>query len=126
MSLAEDRANMTYRKVGNVYLPEYQEDEEELVTPDTVGRYGMMRAEFLYDERPGIYSVMGMRSTLLPHLKEINQTAEEMRDRIIRKKKEEQGLTEQMKNEDPLGWAAAMRQIHLETESMILRELIEV
>ncbi len=126
MSLEEDRANMTYRKVGNVYLPEYQEDEEELVTPETVGRYGMMRAEFLYDEKPGTYSVMGMNNTLLPHLKEVNETAEEMRERMIRKKKEERGLTEQMKNEDPLAWAAAMRQITLEAESLILRELIEV
>ncbi|NCF00439.1 MULTISPECIES: TnpV protein [unclassified Emergencia] len=126
MNLEKERAEITYRKVGDVYLPEFQEDDEELIMEETVGKYGMRRARFLYEEKGATYSSMNLKGTLLPHLKEVNQTAEEMRENLIRKQAEDLGLSEKMKNEDPIKWANQMLQITMEVESTIERNLITI
>ncbi|NCF00600.1 TnpV protein [Emergencia sp. 1XD21-10] len=120
------KEEISYRKMGNVYLPEFQEDSEELIMEETVGKYGMMRARFLYEEKGATYSSMNLQGTLLPHLKEVNQTAEEMREMLIQKRVEALGLSEEMKNENPIKWVSSMQQITMEVENAIERELITI
>ena len=63
---------ITYTRVGDYYLP-------NLVAPESpkVGRWGMLRFNYLRKHREALYTIMLMEGTLNPHLEEIDRQAQE-------------------------------------------------
>ena len=61
---------------------------------------------------------------LMEHLHEIDRTANERLDHMIPLMKEQEGVTEQLKAVDQLGWVARMNSIKHRVEETILDELI--
>ncbi len=62
--------------------------------------------ENLKQNRPSTVGVMRMNGTLEGYLKEVNQEATEMLETLIRQYAKPEGVTEALKREDQLGWAA--------------------
>ena len=72
------------------------------------------------------YSTMLMDGTLNSHLKEIQETATERVEQIIKQLKAKSNLTEDMKNTDMLYWVGMMNNFKNQAEEIIFNELINV
>ena len=69
---------------------------------------------------------MFMNGTLNKHLKKIQETAQKRIDIIIEELKQQNNLTEEMKNTNQLYWAGMMNNFKNEAEEIVLNELIYV
>ena len=111
--------NLSYRQEGDFLLPELEAE-----TPSTLGRYGRMRERYLREERPVLYNRLILSGKLTAHLTEIDRTASQRLELLMRSLKKSMGLTEQMKASDPMKWTGLMNNAKAKAEEMILSELI--
>ena len=114
---------LTYRtengmRIPDLMLPPQPEGE--------IGKYGRMRLEFLKAHRRGTYGVMKANATLKQYLLEIDRTATETVEKLTKELARNAGVTEQMKNEDPLRWIGLMNSCKMAAEETVLRDLIHV
>ena len=103
------------------YLPDW-----ELPKQRELGCYGKMRAEFLKENHKVLYQAMLIKGTLNEHCAEVEDTVYERLDRMVKAMARADGLTEEMKNTDPLRWVGMMNNYKNCAEEMILSELIFV
>ncbi len=96
-----------YLKSGNYYIPALTVSDECY----NIGKYGMLRREYLRKHRQGLYTVMLLNGTLLKHLAEIDKTCHEMLDRIIPQMAEREGVNEELKAADQMEWVRRMNSI---------------
>ena len=103
------------------YLPDW-----ELPEQSELGRYGRMRAEFLKENHKGLYQAMLIKGTLNEHCAEVEDTAYERLDRMVKAMAKADGITEEMKNSNPLRWVGMMNNYKSCAEEIIISELIYV
>ena len=110
---------ITYTRGGDYYLP-------NLAAPESpkVGRWGMLRFNYLRKHREALYTIMLMEGTLNPHLEDVDRQAQEMEQHLISQLAQQEGITEQMKAENQLEWVARMNGIRNRAEQIVLNELI--
>ena len=118
----ENKYGIEYTKVGDYYLPNLVLEKEKIV----LNKYGRMRLNFLKENKKAEYTIMFVNGTLNKHLKEIQETAEKRIDIIIEQLKEQNNLTEEMKNTDQLYWVSMMNNFKNTAEEIVLNELIYV
>lgn len=103
-------------------MPNLILEKEKIV----LNKYGRMRLNFLKENRKAEYTIMFVNGTLNKHLKEIQETAEDRIDLIIEQLKEQNNITEEMKNTDQLYWVSMMNNFKSTAEEIVLNELIYV
>ena len=110
---------ITYTLVGDYYRP-------NLAAPESpkVGRWGMLRFNYLRKHREALYTIMLIENTLNPHLEEIDRQAQEMEQQLISQLAQQEGITEQQKAENQLEWVAQMNNIRNRADEIILNDLI--
>ena len=118
----ENKYGIEYTKVGDYYMPNLILEKEKIV----LNKYGRMRLKFLKENRKAEYMIMFTKGTLNKHLKEIQETAEKRINIIIEQLKQQNNLTEEMKNTDQLYWVSMMNNFKSTAEEIILKELIYV
>ena len=89
-----------------------------------IGKYGLMRMNYLKEHRPVIYNQLILSGKLYAHLGEIEQTCQERLDRMIPKMKAGEGVTEALKAADQMEWVRRMNSIHNRVEEIILAEIV--
>ncbi|MBP3448165.1 MAG: TnpV protein [Clostridia bacterium] len=113
----------TYTKVGDYYIP-------NISVPDTkkynIGKYGRLHAKFIKENRPCFYSMKMIDGTWLAYLEEIDTSAREMVDKIIKDLVIKRGVTEELKATDQFAWVSAMQQIKHTAEEIVYNDLIFV
>lgn len=119
----ENKYGIEYTKIGDYYMPNLVLEKEEKIV---LNKYGRMRLKFLKENKKAEYMIMFTKGTLNKHLKEIQQTAQERIDLIIEQLKEQNNLTEEMKNTDQLYWVSMMNNFKNTAEEIVLNELIYV
>lgn len=118
----ENKYGIEYTKQGDYYIPNLVLEREKII----LNKYGKMRLKFLKENRKAEYTIMFVNGTLNKHLKEIQETAEKRINIIIEQLKQQNNLTEEMKNTDQLYWVGMMNNFRNTAEEIILRELIYV
>lgn len=118
----ENKYGIEYTKVGDYYMPNLVLEKEKIM----LNKYGRMRLKFLKENKKAEYTIMFVNGTLNKHLKEIQETARERIDIIIEQLKQQNNLTEEMKNTDQLYWVGMMNNFKNTAEEIILNELIYV
>ena len=110
---------ITYTRVGDYYLP-------NLAAPEgpKVGRWGMLRFNYLRKHREALYTIMLMENTLNPHLEEIDRQAQEMEQQLISQLAQQKNLTEKLKADNQMEWVARMNSIRHRADEIVLNELI--
>ena len=76
------------------------------------------------NHRKSLFNRLLMNGGLNPHLTEIEQTAMERLELQSKQMAAQEGVTEQMKNSDPLAWIQRMTSIRNRVEETILHDLI--
>ena len=110
---------LTYRKVGDYYLP-------NLTPPESpkVGKYGMLRRTCLRNHHRGLYTGMMLSGTLNAHLEEVDRNANEMLERLVKQMAKAQGITERLKADDQMEWVRRMNAIRAAAEEIIMMEIV--
>ena len=118
----ENKYGIEYTKVGDYYLPNLVLEKEKII----LNKYGRLRLKFLKENRKAEYTIMFVNGTLNKHLQEIQETVQNTIDIIIEQLKQQNNLTEEMKNTDQLYWVSMMNNLKNMAEEIILNELIYV
>lgn len=105
-----------------IYYPNLQLPENKEIRP--IGLYGSLRQKFLREHRPALYMKLVLSGTLTTHLADINETAQNRIEFLIRQMAEQQGITEQLKSSDWLKWLQTMNNIHHTAQEIVFSELI--
>ena len=110
---------LTYRKVGDYFIPNLEVPESP-----KIGKYGMLRRSYLRRDHQGIYTGLLLSGKLNKHLEEVDQQADEMVKRLVSQMVKLQGVTEELKAQDQLKWAGVMNNIRAAAEEIVLKELV--
>ena len=119
----ENKYGIEYTKVGDYYIPNLVLEKKEKII---LNKYGRLRLKFLKENKKAEYTIMFMNGTLNKHLKKIQETAQKRIDIIIEELKQQNNLTEEMKNTDQLYWVGMMNNFKNQAEEIVLKELIYV
>ena len=119
----DERTGIEYHLEGDYYIPNLAMPKQEKII---LNKYGRMRLKFLKENKKAEYTIMFVNGTLNKHLKEIQETAQERINLIIEQLKQQNNLTEEMKNTDQLYWVSMMNNFKNTAEEIILNELIYV
>ena len=109
-----------YTLRGDYYFPDIAVPDEHMA----IGRYGRMRRAYLEKHRPGLYERLILSGKLYEHLAETDQVCRARMERMIGRMAEVEGVNEQLKASDQLGWVSRMNSIHQRAEEIILEELV--
>lgn len=118
----DNKYGIEYTKVGDYYMPNLVLEKEKNV----LNKYGRMRLKFLKENKKAEYMIMFTKGILNKHLKEIQEIAQERVDIIIEQLKQQNNLTEEMKNTNQLYWVGMMNNLKNTAEEIVLKELIYV
>ncbi len=109
-----------YARDGDYYIPNLKAPEGKF----NIGKYGRLHSIFIKENRPCLYSSKMLKGTWLAYLKEIDTTAKEMVDKLVKDLAIKQGITEELKAKDQMTWVAAMNGIKHSAEEIVLREFV--
>ena len=113
--------DITYTKHGDYYYPDLALPSQP--TGD-IGRFGRMRKKFLKEHQPDTFALMLMENTLTQHLIDIDRQAMEQIDLITSQLAQAEGISEELKAHDQLGWIQAMNSCRARAEARVIREII--
>lgn len=112
---------LTYRKEGDYLLPNLEAPEAP-----RIGKYGMLRHQYLRENKRAILTGMQMAGTLNAHLEQIDREAMETVNRLTAEMAKTQRVNEQMKGTDQMMWVGMMNSLRASAEEIVFRELIYV
>ena len=112
---------VTYRMQDGFQIPNLMMPQEPEVH---LGKYAELRRQYLKKHRRVLYTNLKTSCRLTEHLAEIEQTAKAMVARSVQKMAEAEGLTEQMKEADPMRWTGLMNNLKHSAEEQVLNDLI--
>ena len=119
----DERTGIEYHLEGDYYIPNLAMPKQEKIT---LNKYGRMRLTYLKEHKKADYTIMLMDGILNTHLKEIQETADNRVQQIVRELKDQSDLNEDMKNTDMLYWVSTMNSIKAQAEEIVFSELIYV
>ena len=111
----------------------YTLGEDEMYYPDLelpvdeephYGKYGRMRKAYIKEHRPWLYAELLFGWTMVSHLNSIDDTAHQRMELLIQQIQEQQGVNEELKSRDQMGWVGACNNIRNAAEEIVLNELI--
>ena len=111
---------LTYTQNGDYLIPNLTAEEPM----EMLGKYGRMRQHYLEQHKPILFQTMLLTGELPAHLREIDKTANEQLNSLMRALAKEAGATEQLKATDQLAWVGLMNSLKAQAEELILTELV--
>ena len=115
-----DKKNgLWYKLEGDYYVPCVTVPEVKLT-----GIWGERRRHFLKNHQKALYIGMMLDDALEAHLQEINTSAERMFDQLVHTLAYDEGVSEQMKSDDPSEWIACMNNIRARATELVNAHLI--
>ena len=119
--ITDERTGLEYELVGDYYLLAGDDEPEE---QRHIGKWGMLRDEYLRNHKRAIRSGMVISGKLHDHLADVEEQANEMLSQLEKQIAEREGVTEQLKARDQMAWVQAMNSIRIRAEEVVYKELI--
>ena len=110
-----------YVRNGDYYIPNLTVPDDKVYN---IGKYGRLHSIFIKENRPAFYSMKMLNGTWLAYLEEIDTSAKEMVDRLIKDMAVKQGITEELKAKDQMAWVGAMNNIRHSAEEILYKDLL--
>ncbi len=112
---------MTYTNQNGYQIPNLLPTQEPNAP---LGKYALLRRVYLKAHQESLFTTLMMTGKLHKHLTEIDQTAREHIQQIVLQTAQASGVTEQLKESDPIKWTGMMNNIRQAAEESVLNELI--
>ena len=146
--IIDERTGWKYKLVGDYYLPvgtrfedadpdDGRHDEHASVSERAeekgaataqkrlaIGRFGRAHGEYLKRTQRHVYSQFVAEGKLGTYLAQIDEQANAMLELLTRQMAEREGVTEQLKAADQMGWVWRMNNIRNRAEEVVNSELI--
>ena len=110
---------LTYRREGDYLLPNLEAPESP-----KIGKYGMLRHQYLRNHKRAILTGMQMSGELNSHLEQIDREATEEVERLTKQMAKEQGVDEKLKKTDQMKWVQMMNSLKASAEEIVLSQLV--
>lgn len=91
-----------------------------------IGKYGLMRWEYLKNHRKWEYKKLLMAGELNKHLHEVDEECHERMELLVGRMKAEAGITEELKSADFMQWIGLVNNVRNAAEEIVLKELVYV
>ena len=114
-------SELQYRMNGDYLIPDLSLSE---TTEMPLGKYGRMGKTGLEERCPVRFSNLLLSEKLYPHLREIDEAAQNRLETMIPKLMEAAGISEKLKAENPMQWVGLMNNCKAQAEETILSELV--
>ena len=114
----------TYRQVGDYLLPDITVPAEEEAEP--IGLWGKRHARHLKEHYKVLYMNLLTSGKLYRYLVDVDRQAGDMFLRLVKEYADRQGVTEQLKAENPHEWIGRMNNIQACVREVVEREIIYV
>ena len=112
--------NINYSRSGDYFIPDLKLQEETR----PIGKWGRMYRDYLKEHHPIRFNNLVLSGNLWTYLADLNKQALQRMETLIAQLKSSEGITEEMKAVDPLGWTQQMNNITARAEETIRKELI--
>ena len=89
-----------------------------------IGKYGVMRADYLEQHRKSRYTAMMMTGEINQHMIDIQKQAEERMDELMPELMKIAGATEELKAADQMKWVGLVNNCKQQAEEIIKEEII--
>lgn len=109
--------------------------EHDLYYPDlglpegtdyNIGKYGLMRWEYLQANCRAEYLRLMLDGKLNEHLHEIDEECHAWMEMLVEQMKAEAGITEELKATEQMKWVGLINNVRSVAEEIVLRELVYV
>ena len=112
---------ITYTMQGDYLLPNLTLPEQE---NREIGIWGQRHERYLLNHHKVRYCNLLTSCKLTDYLADINEQAENMYQLLVKQLAEKEGVTEQLKAENPLMWVQQMNNIHNRARETVNNEII--
>ena len=112
---------ITYTKQGDYLLPDLKLPEQPKVK---IGVFGQRHKRYLQEHHRLIFFNLLTSCKLAAYLADIDSTANDMYDLLVRQFSEKENITEQLKAENPMEWTRKMNTIRITAAEIVNREII--
>ena len=110
-----------YELKGEQYYPMLEISEQATYE---IGKYGHLHLDFIKKHRRGTYTTLLTENRLNEHLHRIDEQAHEQMDLHIAQMAEQMGVTENLKDSNPMRWVQLMNNIKSSAEEIVLKEVV--
>ncbi len=119
----EENGIVYYLGEDDLYYPDLRLPEG---THYNIGKYGLMRWEYLKVNRRGEYLRLLLDGKLNEHLHEVDEECHARVELIVEQMKDGAGITEELKAVEPMEWIGRMNNVRSAAEEIVLREMVYV
>ena len=110
-----------YTMQGDYRLPNLTLPAEE---ERPIGVWGQRRLNYLKHHRKVLYFNLLTSGKLHSHLADIEKQAQSLFSRLVKEYAEKEGVTKQLKKENPIEWIRRMNNIKMRVREMVNSEVI--
>ena len=121
MDKTTESFTITYTENDGLLYPDLALPEQ---SGEDIGRFGRMRKRYLKEHRKAYYSLLCIKLELNDHLREINRQAIEQIELITLQLAKAEGVNEELKARDQLGWVQAMNSCRARAEEIVIKEIV--
>ena len=111
----------TYTRQGDYYLPDVCLPPEE---ERPIGIYGQRRRVYLKKHHRVLYFNLLTAGTLDSHLADIEEQAQELFLRLVEQYADAEGVTEEVKVNDPQAWVRRINSIRNRANEVVMQEIV--
>ena len=111
----------TYTKQGDYYLPDLKLPPEE---ERPIGVWGQRRLRYLREHHPILYTNLKTTGQLRSHLADVEEQANALFLRLVKEYAASEGVTEQLKTEEPMEWVRRMNGIRARVTEVVSSKVI--
>ena len=115
--------NISYTRIGDYLLPDLRLDDKERFN---IGKYGLLKLEYLKNNKRGLYTELLMKDKLNEYLHDIEITLMEKEQSLMKEFAEKENINEELKSSNQMLWIGKMNNLKSRVEEIILKEYIYV
>lgn len=118
-----DESNgLWYELQGDYYIPCLTLPAEKEHKP--IGLWGQRHKRYLQEHKRAVYTTLLTSGKLNRYLADIDKQATEMMFRLVEQMADKEGVTEQLKAENPMLWVGRMNEIQARASKIVYADII--
>lgn len=115
--------NISYTKKGDYLLPDLILENKKQYN---IGKYGLLRLDYIKNNKKSLYIKLLMNDELNKYLHEIDELVEHRVNGLVKLLAEKENINEELKESNQILWVSKMNNIKNIAEEIILKEYIYV
>ena len=117
--ITDERTGIRYELIGDYYYPCLIVEESS-----PLSKYGRLRKRYLREHKRVLYYTLLTSGKLYEHLADIDTSACDMAEFLIKEMARKQGVTEELKGKDMMKWIRLMNNIRACADEIVLNDIV--